>query len=45
MRRYLIPFAVGLMLGIGTLPGWTSAHCPPPGPAHPPTVLTALPKS
>jgi hypothetical protein len=33
MRRYFIPFAVGLMLGIGTVPAWTTTH--PAGGAPP----------
>jgi hypothetical protein len=28
MRRYLIPFAVGLMLGLGTVPQPTNTHGP-----------------
>lgn len=41
MRRYLIPFAVGLMLGVGTIPAWTGAQPPAIDPAHPPTVLVS----
>ena len=29
MRRYLIPFAIGLILGVGTVPLWSAT-----GPAH-----------
>ncbi|MBV8889048.1 MAG: hypothetical protein JO305_05200 [Alphaproteobacteria bacterium] len=42
MRRYLIPFAVGLMLGMGSLPLWaeTSQPCARSTPA--PTAMTLV---
>ena len=33
MRRYLIPFAMGLMLGLGTVPLWAGPAVSVPAPS------------
>ncbi|HZT88264.1 MAG TPA: hypothetical protein VFA12_09855 [Stellaceae bacterium] len=43
MRRFLIPFALGLMLGIASMPTWTSPGHPQLGPIYPVLSLVVQP--